>query len=114
MLKLLSLSFLITLFLPMVSAPAEPKSLKDAQDACAMAATKDYLNANLALLNQTPLMSIDGAIAQRRLEEQYCLRFAQCLMDGSPLNQIAVLQYQATFSSCLRDETLEHYGVKSE
>jgi hypothetical protein len=65
--------------------------------ACAVAAGKDYTRAILPLL-QTQPMSVEATIAQRRLQEQYCLRFAQCLIIGSQVAQAEL------YSSCLRTQ----------
>jgi hypothetical protein len=40
-----------------------------------VAAMTDYTKANLALMQQgSPAMSVEATIAQRRLEEEFCLR----------------------------------------
>ena len=45
-----------------------------AEDACVTAAMSDYLKANNALVQQTAtVMSVETTIAQRRLQEEYCL-----------------------------------------
>jgi hypothetical protein len=46
----------------------------------------------------------------RRLQEQYCQRFARCLFDPGG-DDVAALSYASAFDSCLRDETLEHYDA---
>jgi len=77
------------------------------KDACGVAAMTDYSKAKLALLQKdSPLMSVDGAIAERRLEEEFCLRFVQCILDDSNS-----LQFKSGFLSCLRDEALEKYDA---
>ena len=74
-----------------------------AQNACATAAFADYNRANVALMQANiPLMSVESIIAQRRLQEQYCLQFALCTI-GDPANQSLRIPYSAAFSSCLRD-----------
>jgi hypothetical protein len=45
----------------------------------------------------------------RRLQEQYCLRFVECLYD--PNIQSLTLPYRAAFASCLKDEALEEYNA---
>jgi hypothetical protein len=87
------------------SAAQTPTASQDKAKACAVAAKTDYIKQNLALENQeTPLLSVEGTIAQRRLEEQYCLRFVRCFYDD-PKD----LAFQAEFNSCLEDEALEKY-----
>jgi hypothetical protein len=86
-------------------AKQPPTASQDQAKACAVAAKTDYIKENLALLNQgTPLLSVEGTITQRRLEEQYCLRFVRCFY-GDP-NDLA---FKAEFNSCLEDESLEKY-----
>jgi hypothetical protein len=82
----------------------------DARTSCATAAVTDYNKANLALMDQKDglLMSPESLIAQRRLEEQYCLRLTRCLLGDAPSN---VLAYRTEFSSCLQDESLEKYDA---
>jgi hypothetical protein len=75
------------------------------QTACAMTAFNDYNKANLALMAQsTPLMSVEATVAQRRLQEQYCLRVARCRVGDPTANRSLALPYAAAFSSCLREE----------
>jgi len=72
-----------------------------------VAAMTDYNKANLALMQQgTPLMSVEATIAQRRLQEQFCLRFVQCV-----LSDPSSLPFIAAFDSCLSDEALEKYDA---
>jgi hypothetical protein len=85
---------------PCLAAP-----LTAQQTACATAALYDYTRSNLALLSAAPLMSVESTIAQRRLQEQYCLRFAQCVIGGA--NYQSPLVYAVEFSTCLRDEAAE-------
>ena len=94
--------------------PASTATKNTPQNECAVAATVDYNNANLALLQpglQNPdlLMSVEREISKRRLQEQFCQRFAKCLID--PNNQSFDLLYGAAFHSCLRDEVLEEYDA---
>ena len=57
-------------------AMAESDSKKEQTEDCATAAMTDYVKANDALVQQTAtVMSVEATIAQRRLQEDYCLRF---------------------------------------
>jgi hypothetical protein len=76
-----------------------------AQTACLTGALTDYTRANLALMQQIP-MTVDATIAQRRLEEQYCMRSTRCLL-GEPANTATGMAFAVEFSKCLRKETLE-------
>jgi hypothetical protein len=102
-----AIAILKTESLPTVQNAAQDTTPK----ACIAAAFKDYNKANLALLTgRIPLMSVESTISQRRLQEQYCLRLARCVigdLDNPSLN----LPYLAEFSSCLREESLEKYDA---
>ena len=79
------------------------------EDVCAVAAFQDFDRQNLALLQQrTPLLSVEGLIAQRRLEEQFCVRFVECELGAVPTGDV---RFQAEFSSCLQDGSLEKYDA---
>lgn len=79
----------------------------DAQKACGVAAMTEYTKANLALMQtSTPLMSVRATIAQRRLEEQYCLRLTKCFISDE-----TSMPFAAEFDSCLNDEALEKYDA---
>ena len=67
----------------------------------------DYVKANDALAQQTAtVMSVETTIAQRRLQEEYCLRFVRCSLDDQNS-----AKFQVQFDSCLKDEALEKYGA---
>jgi hypothetical protein len=89
-------------------AVAESDSKKErTEDACAAAAMTDYVKANDALVQQTAtVMSVEATIAQRRLQEEYCLRFVRCSLDDQ---NSAIFGVQ--FDSCLKDEALEKYDA---
>ena len=77
------------------------------QTACAAAALTEYTRATVALMQQGPIMSVEATIAQRRLEEQYCLKSTRCLMGGEPTSSTTGMAFAVEFSKCLRDEALE-------
>jgi hypothetical protein len=75
-----------------------------AAKACVTTAYEDYNRANVAIMTQSgPLLSAESVITQRRLMEQYCSRFAQCVI-GDPGNPSLKMPYAAAFASCLREE----------
>jgi hypothetical protein len=77
------------------------------QNACGVAAMTDYTKANLALMQQSsPALSVEATIAQRRLEEEFCLRFVRCVLDDENS-----LRFTSAFDTCLRDEALEKYDA---
>jgi hypothetical protein len=103
--RCLVLVFAVVAALASESAAQAPTTSQDQAKACAVAAKTDYIKQNFALLNQeTTLLSVEAMIAQRRLEEQYCLRFVRCFY-ADPKD----LAFQAEFNSCLEDESLEKY-----
>jgi hypothetical protein len=77
--------------------------------ACVEAAFGEYNKANIAIMTQSaPVMSIDATIAQRRLQERYCLRVAQCRVDG----QDSAALIATIFSICLDDEARERLKIR--
>ena len=97
--------------------PAPAARLHSPQNDCSVAATLDYnkiiLERNERLwqhLTPAAVLSVEDEIEVRRLQEQYCQRFARCLFDPGA-NETASLSYASAFSSCLQDETLEHYDA---
>jgi hypothetical protein len=101
----------VTVAMLIVGSTAATTAQNAAQTACATAAFDDYNKANTALLLQAnPLMTPEATVAQRRLEEQYCLRLARCVV-GGPANSSLRVPFSSAFSSCLRDEALEKYDA---
>ena len=97
----------ITLSALATPAMTESDSKKEQTEDCATAAMTDYVKANDALVQQTAtVMSVEATIAQRRLQEEYCLRFVRCSLDDQ---NSAIFRVQ--FDSCLKDEALEKYGA---
>jgi hypothetical protein len=88
--------------------PASKAGQRDTQTtACLTSVFSGYNKLNLAILLQNgPTMSVEATIAQRRLQEQYCLQVARCLA-GDP--SVRSIEYAVEFSSCLQDEALEKY-----
>ena len=87
---------------------------------CAVSAFTDYTKTKLALLLQAPLPSVETQISERRLEEQYCLQYAKCLLAGQikemkePNDHTIGWMFSTSFSSCLRDEALEKHQPDSD
>src|ERR1700721_2811227 len=73
----------------------------DHEQECMVAAFTDYNRANMALLTKPdPLMTVETAVSQRRLQEQYCLRIAKCHLAGLP-PQNTTIALDIAFSGCL-------------
>jgi hypothetical protein len=87
-----------------------PSVAQDKQkNSCAEAAFREFIAQKVARSeNAASPNSIESEIAERRLEEQFCLRFARCLV-GEATSQLLNLQLATMFSACLRDEALEKY-----
>jgi hypothetical protein len=82
---------------------------------CLEAAFRDYITAEQALLTQAlGGLTVEATIARRRLEEQYCIRFAGCLAGPQSTGMAKVppdmlkLALAAEFSRCLDDEAEEN------
>jgi hypothetical protein len=58
-------------------------------------------------------LSVEQVIAKRRLQEQYCLQFAKCVVVSNANSELVGLQFVSLFGSCLRDEALEQYDAVS-
>jgi hypothetical protein len=88
---------------PALAQPSAPA----AGNACATEALNEYTKRNLALSSHAvPVKSVEATIAQRRLQEQFCLELSRCLV-GEPSNRSLTVPYAIAFSSCLRDEAFE-------
>jgi len=77
------------------------------ESACRDATIADYNTRNLALMQQaTPAMPFEATIAQRRLEEEFCLNLVRCALTDQ-----SSLQFRSAFDSCLRAEALKKYDA---
>jgi hypothetical protein len=66
-------------------AGSEAPNVSDEQMACAGAAAQEYETANAALAQRATAdgsMSVEDTIAQRRLVEDFCKRWAACLVNA--------------------------------
>jgi hypothetical protein len=97
--------------------PLSPTAQQIAQNECASSALTDYVKAGLALSQQEGAAlsalqpTIEITIARRRLQEQFCLRFAGCVFPDRTSQSLS-LQYSLAFESCLKDEVQEQYNEK--
>lgn len=83
----------------------------DQGNACLLSAFTAYNNANVELMASAGIpMKVDGQIAQRRLQEQYCIRVAQCVNADLP-TQETTMAFDVAFSQCLRSEVMEKYEL---
>jgi hypothetical protein len=99
----------IALLLAMSPASAmaanEVPKVSDEQMACAEAVKKEYQTTKAELVQRATangtVMSVDDTIAKRRLDENFCKRWAACLSsnvkDAGPREYIAAV----TFVACL-------------
>ena len=111
----------IALLLAMSPASAmaanEVPKISDEQMACAEAAKKEYQTTKAQLVQKATangtIMSVDDTIAKRRLDEDFCRRWAACLSsnvkDASARENIAAV----TFVACLDYEVSAKEGRSS-
>ena len=86
----------ITLSALATPAMAESDSEKERTEDCATAVMTDYVKANDALVQQTAtVMSVEATIAQRRLQEEYCLRFVRVSM----IRTVLYFEFNSTAAS---------------
>ena len=98
-------------------AANEVPKISDEQMACAEAAKKEYQTTKVQLVQRATanrtVMSIDDTIAKRRLDEDFCRRWADCLSsnvkDAGTRENIAA----ATFVACLDYEVSAKEGRPS-
>jgi hypothetical protein len=95
-------------------SPPSRTPQETAQTQCITVAYTNYNKAKLAMFQTVDISpSVGQIIAERRLQEQYCLQFARCMMVANTNGQLAGLQFASFFDSCLRDEALEQYDAVS-
>ena len=111
----------IALLLAMSPASAmagnEVPKISDEQMACAEAVKKEYQATKAQLVQKATangtVMSVDDTIAKRRLDEDFCRRWAACLSsnvkDASTRENIAAV----TFVACLDYEVSAKEGRPS-
>jgi hypothetical protein len=91
----------------MTAAHAQPPVgvSEDTKMACGVAAKADYIKEDFPLAKQE-IMSVEGTIAHRRLEEQYCLRLTRCFLTDQTSQK-----FKRAFQSCIHDEDLEKHDA---
>jgi hypothetical protein len=116
LLSVIALAVVLVLIFETVPArkPAQPPTARQiAQSECATRAYQAYLKDQLSLSKPkdvAKLLSVENAIAKRRLQERFCLEFTQCVVTDRT-SQSYALQQGSAFDSCLRDEALEEYDA---
>ena len=84
-----------------VMAANDAPNVSDEQMTCAGAAAKDYTTANAELSRRATAngtMSIEDTIAQRRLAEDFCKRWAACLVNDITDTSLRENALRATFA----------------
>ena len=109
--------YAIAVLLAMSSASAmaanEAPNVSDEQMACAGAAEQEYETANAALAQRAAAdgsMSIEDTIAQRRLAEDFCRRWAACLVSNITEPGLREIALRSSFAGCLGSEAKEHFN----
>jgi hypothetical protein len=92
---------------PSAMAGNEAPNVSDEQLTCAGNAAQEYETANAALAQRATadgIMSIEDTIAQRRLAEDYCKRWAACLVSNITEPGLRENALRASFAGCLSGE----------
>jgi hypothetical protein len=85
----------------------EAPNVSDEQTACAGAASQEYETASEALAQRATAdgsMSVEDTIAQRRLVEDFCKRWAACLVSNITEAGLREIALRASFAGCLSGE----------
>jgi hypothetical protein len=83
------------------------------QMACAGAASDEFDAANAAIAERATadgILSIEDAIAQRRLAEDFCKRLATCLINNVTEPGLRDIALRSSFAGCLSSEAKEHFN----
>jgi len=96
------------------SAMADDKlpDVSDEQMACAGAASEEFETANAAIAERATAngsLSIEDVIAQRRLAETFCKRWATCLVGRITESGLRENALRSTFAGCLSNEATERF-----
>ena len=89
----------------------ELPNVSDEQMACAGSASQEFETANAAIAERATAngsLSIEDTIAQRRLSEDFCKRWAACLVSRITEPGLRQNALRATFAGCLSNEATEH------
>jgi hypothetical protein len=106
-----AIAVLIAISSPSAMADDKLPNVDNEQVSCAGAAAQEFETANAAITARaTPngTLSIEDAIAQRRLSEDFCKRWAACLVTNITEPGLRENALRATFSGCLSNEATEH------
>jgi hypothetical protein len=106
-------AFVAAFFVSSSPAMADDKlpNVDNEQVACAGAAAQEFETANAAIAERaTPngSLSIEDAIAQRRLSEDFCKRWATCLVTNITEPGLRENALRSSFAGCLSNEGMEH------
>ena len=89
------------------SAMAETPNDKELR-ACLTEAMANYGKAKVAAGASRGALTIDYYMAERRLEETYCMQYARCVVTFSkPAENLAGIVAGSEFARCLADEAAE-------
>jgi hypothetical protein len=106
-------AFVAAFFVLSSPAMADDKlpNVNNEQVACAGAAAQEFETANAVIAERaTPngTLSIEDAIAQRRLSEDFCKRWATCLVTNITEPGLWENALRSTFAGCLSNEATGH------
>jgi hypothetical protein len=92
-----------------IAAPRPGQADERTSKGCGLAIFTDFNKQNLELLQSPgayPIKSVETVLAQRRLQEQYCLKLARCAV-GDPNDKSLDLTFRSAFSTCLSEQAKE-------
>jgi hypothetical protein len=101
--------------LGLLASTAFAQDQTDTVKQCMKNVIMDFTKQKAAKITQDPkqFLSIENTLADRRAEEQYCLRYVECqrplLKNADNLLPIAL---GAIFSDCLKNEAVEGYDLE--
>jgi hypothetical protein len=80
---------------------------------CVQAALSNHVTGLQALQSKDKenfpfMLSVERTIANRRLQEQYCMQFTQCIF---PTEDVGSLNFGIAFGDCLEDEVRDQYEL---
>jgi hypothetical protein len=106
-------AFVAAFFVLSSPAMADDKlpNVDNEQVACAGAAAQEFETANAAIAEHATAngsLSIEDVIAQRRLAEDFCKRWATCLIANITEPGLRENALRSSFAGCLSNEASEH------
>ena len=80
------------------------RAAESQQSKCVAAAFTEYKEVNADFILRAIPMPVENVLAQRRLQEQYCLQYARCMIGDPSVVRSLNSPFSVAFSTCLREE----------